>query len=321
LQSAPDQAFVSHSIRVVVAALTRPEAPGSLPEPLTKVQIAASLVECLLHALMGELLAIVYLEPVGADRCVVRPPVAADSLTITNSAQLAQRLQKLIEIGRGMPSTCLLGSRVQRLVCNCFAVLTEGSLRDHKFWEVIKQQAQLDRLLVSLLLDETRQPIRREIIEHIAVACSPSKLVRKPTKSVDGEMQDSSETMASENPVRVDMLATIWDTFVKIMPQTLEHAARSQEFFDIAHLVFQSVAEQSPKDLIYGEYLKQWSSVMLGHKTQEVSESPVMYPLSSLTLGKFVGREPVDHLILGFCRLLRSCLDLADSSNTGVDSL
>ncbi|KAH3559095.1 hypothetical protein KXW20_006175 [Aspergillus fumigatus] len=302
LESAPDQAFVSHSIRVIVAALTRPEAPESLPESPTKVQIAASLVECLLHALM------------------VRPPVAADSLTITNSAQLVQRLQKLIEIGRGMPSTCVLEARVQRLVCNCFAVLTEGSLRDHKLWEVIKQQAQLDRLLVSLLLDETRQPIRREIIEHIAVACSPSKLVRKPTKSVDGEKQYSSETMASENPVRVDMLATIWDTFVKIMPQTLKHAEQSQEFFDIAHLVFQSVAEQSPKDLIYGEYLKQWSSVMLGHKTQEVSESPVAYPLSSLTVGKFVGREPVDHLILGFCRLLRSCLDLADSSNTTIDS-
>ncbi|RHZ67719.1 putative ubiquitin C-terminal hydrolase [Aspergillus thermomutatus] len=284
-ESAPDHAFVSHSIRVVVAALTRPETPESLPESPTKVQIAASLVECLLHALM------------------VKPPAAADSLTITNSAQLVQQLQKLIEIGRGMPSTCLLGARVQRLVCNCFAVLTEGSLRDHEFWEVIKQHAQLDRLLVSLLLDESRQPIRREIIEHIAVACSPSKLVRKPTKAVDGEMQDASDTMASENPVRVDMLATIWDAFVQIMPQTLEHAEQSQEFFEIAHLVFQSVAEQSPKDLIYGEYLKQWSSVMLGHKTQE-----------------FVGREPVDHLILGFCRLLRSCLDLADSSNTGLDA-
>jgi ubiquitin carboxyl-terminal hydrolase 34 len=54
-QSAPDQAFVSHSIRVVVSALTRPEAPESLPESPTKVQIAASLVECLLHALMGKL--------------------------------------------------------------------------------------------------------------------------------------------------------------------------------------------------------------------------------------------------------------------------
>jgi ubiquitin carboxyl-terminal hydrolase 34 len=266
-------------------------------------------------------LAIVYLVLVNADRYIVKPPVAADSLTITNSAQLVQRLEKLIEIGRGMPSTCLFGTQLQRLVCNCFAVLTEGSLRDHKFWEVIKQQSQLDCLLVSLLLDESRQPIRREIIERIAVACSPSKLVRKATKAVDGEMQDASDTMASENPVRVDMLATIWDAFVKIMPQTLEHAEQSQEFFDIAHLVFQSVAEQSPKDLIYGKYLRQWSSVMLGHKTQEVSESPVMYPLSSLTLGKFVGREPVDHLILGFCRLLRSCLDLADSSNTGVDSL
>jgi hypothetical protein len=54
-QSNPDQTFVSHSIRIVIAALTRPEAPESLPESPTEVQIAASLVECLLHALMGKL--------------------------------------------------------------------------------------------------------------------------------------------------------------------------------------------------------------------------------------------------------------------------
>lgn len=186
-----------------------------------------------------------------------------------------QQLHALIDIGRAVSPNYLPGNRIHRLICNSFSIFTEASLRDPKFWEVIKEHAQLDQNLLSLLLCEKRSSIRREIIENIAVACSPSKLQKKLTKAVNGETQTSSDTQAAENPVRVDMLATLWGAFVKIMPQTLRYAEQSQEFFDIAHLVFHSIAEQSPGDLIYGEYLKQWSGIMLRHKTQEVSSTPL----------------------------------------------
>lgn len=38
-------------------------------------------------------------------------------------------------------------------------------------------------------------------------------------------------------------------------------------------------------------------------------------------LAKFVGRETVDDLILGFARLLELCLDLADTANVELDTL
>lgn len=42
--------------------------------------------------------------------------------------------------------------------------------------------------------------------------------------------------------------------------------------------------------------------------------------LSILTIVQFVGREPVDHVILGFARLLRLCLEIADQTDTRINA-
>ncbi|XHG03146.1 hypothetical protein AWENTII_006465 [Aspergillus wentii] len=281
LEASTNDGFVSHSVVVLNAALTRPEMSELANNP-TKILFATNLVECLLFALL------------------VKPPVAESASILSDPAPLVRQLVYFIEVGQQLPSTYLPQSGVHKLICNSFAVLTEGSLRDHKFWDVIKQHAQLDRLIFSLLLEENRQAIRKEIAENIAVACSPSKLLKKSGKPGQEELQGPP---ALENPTRIGILATIWDAFVQTLPQTLDYAQQSQEFFQVAMLVFQSVAEKSPRDLIFGEYLRQWSGIMLSHRTEE-----------------FVGREPVDHLILGFSRLLRSCLDLANSTNASIDT-
>lgn len=53
-QPSPNPEFVSHSIRVLVAALTRREMSESLADSPTKLLYATNLVECLLLALLGE---------------------------------------------------------------------------------------------------------------------------------------------------------------------------------------------------------------------------------------------------------------------------
>ncbi|KAE8393246.1 hypothetical protein BDV23DRAFT_149795 [Aspergillus alliaceus] len=282
LESSPNQAFVCHSVRVLVAALTRPEMCDSMSNCSTKLLFATSLVECLLYALL------------------VRPPLTSDASLVPDSTALVRQLLHLMEVGRHLSPGYLSELGIHKLICNSFAIMTEGAVRDPEFWTVIKQQTQFDHLLFSLLLEEGRQPIRKGISENIAVACSPSKLLKKPGKSETPELRAAT---ASENPARIDILATIWEAFVENFPRTLECVQQSQEFFDIAHLVFHSVAEKSPRDLMLSDYLKQWSTIMLNHQTEE-----------------FVGREPVDHLLLGFCRLLRSCLELAGSTNITVET-
>ncbi|RAL15100.1 putative ubiquitin C-terminal hydrolase [Aspergillus homomorphus CBS 101889] len=284
LESSPNQDFVSHSIKVLVSALIRPAMSVAFEESATKLMFATHLIECLLYALL------------------VRPARTADAPLISDAPALSKKLLECIDIARKQPPQISEPS-LFKLICHSFAILTEGSVRDFNFWSAVKQCTQFDTLLVSLLLDEYRQPIRKGIAENIAVVCSPSMLLKKQAKPARTELAESSDTSDFENPVRLDILATIWDAFTKIFPRTLDHASRSHEFFEVAYLIFRSVAEKSPQDLVFSQYLKQWSQIMLLHKTEE-----------------FVGRELIDDLILGFCRLLKACLDLANNTETAIDT-
>lgn len=263
---------MSHSIRVLVAASTQSEMSESLAGSPTKLLLATNLVDCLLLALLGEYICSFNLQWADhVDLLSVRASPVDDSSVISDPVPLVKQLVHFMDVGRHIPSTHLTEAGIQKLICNSFAVLTEGSVRDHGFWNVVKQQTEFDQLLFSLLLDESRQPIRKEISENIALVCTPVKLLRKTEGS--GEQQSTSP----EIPAQVDILGTIWEAFVQILPQTLDHAHKSQEFFEVVLLVFRSVAEKPSRELRFDEYLKQWSTIMLGHQTQEVcSACPIM---------------------------------------------
>ncbi|KAL2842484.1 hypothetical protein BJX68DRAFT_244747 [Aspergillus pseudodeflectus] len=284
LEPSPSEPFISHSIEVVVATLTRPEIMGSSALSRTHVQLAINLAECLYNALL------------------VKPAVAGDVLQIPDSGALVEQLLRLMAAGQNaFPSHAVELDRF-KLIWYTFGILIEGSVRDSSFWTTIKQQVQFEQLILSLLIEEQRHNVRKGVADHIGLVCSPSKQLKK-AKLPASEMQEARSTAISENPSRIDILGTIWDAFVLTFPRVLDFSNQSQEFFEIAHSVFSSVAEKSPRDLVFSDYLKQWSDIMLSHKTKE-----------------FVGREPVDHLIFGFSRLLRSCLEIANSSDIKIDT-
>ncbi|KAL4978597.1 hypothetical protein BDW66DRAFT_16203 [Aspergillus desertorum] len=284
LEPNPSEPLVSHSVRSVVAALTRRELSETLGTSTTSIQLAASLVECLLSAL------------------TVKAPVSGDVPIIPDTAALVTQLIRILDVGQGLRTVQISEFTIQRLVCCIFAIFLDGSLRDAGFWNATKQQVKFDQLLFSLLIQEFRQPIRKGISDIIFLICSPSKQFKKP-KLPASQAQEAREVALSENPTRIDIVATIWDAFVRTFSRVLEFPTQSQEFFEAAFIVFTSVAEKSPRDSIFSEYLKHWSSIMLSHRTNE-----------------FVGREPVDHIILGFSRLLKSCLDISASANITLDT-
>ena len=118
----------------------------------------------------------------------------------------------------------------------------------------------------------------------------------------------------------MDIISTIWSAFVQTLPDTAEYPELSQEFFEAALLVFHSIAEKSPHEVKFGEYLRHWADILLSHRTTEVW--PYMETIILLSDAvQFVGREPVDHMLLGSLRLVKACLDLADSNGTRVDTL
>lgn len=190
-----------------------------------------------------------------------------------------------------------------KLICHSFTCLIEGSARDHSFWGVAKQRVQFPELVFSLLLDESRQPIRAHVRGTINAACN-SRLSKKQTKPLDTDVPEVRDDSPVENPVRVDILATVWDALLQNFPHTLAYGHQSPEFFEVALEVFRSVVEKSPGDLIYSEYLKQWSDIMFKQPVKEL-----------------VGREVIDYVIFGFGRLLRLCLDAAHAHSVKVDTL
>lgn len=181
---------------------------------------------------------------------------------------LVEQLLNFLEIGRHLPATSLSPIGIQKLICNSFAVLADTSVRDLEFWTAVKRHAQLDQLLISLLLDEKRQGVRREISETIVVACSPIQMAKNPAKPSNGEVQKPTE--APENTLKTGVLTTIWDAFVRILPQAANFAPHSQEFFEVALLIFRLMGEKSLNDLRLSEYLKQWGDIMREHQTEQV---------------------------------------------------
>jgi ubiquitin carboxyl-terminal hydrolase 34 len=156
---------------------------------------------------------------------------------------------------------------IQRLICHSLSVLIDASIRRQDFWNVTKQHTRFEELIFSLLLDEKRQLIRRQVAEKITSTCNisaPKRSASVNASNVDLPNQPDDSTI-------VDIISTIWDAFVQNMQNTVRFAKQSQEYFSAAIWVFRSVAERGPQNADFSNYISIWSESMLSHETEEVS--------------------------------------------------
>lgn len=199
---------------------------------------------------------------------IVSRPSEDRAVVIPNPSSLVPRVLNLLQSGRNDSLTHQNITHTKSLVCSSFAVLIEGSLRDPEVWNAVKNHVQFDMLITSLLLDEREKLIRRDILERLKIISGPLKPLHVATKLAHAE-----EPAIAENPLRIDMLATIWNSIVRIIPKAREHATQSEEFFTGALWIFRSVAQRSCCEMMFNEYMKQWTDVLLEHDTEEVSTS------------------------------------------------
>lgn len=239
----------------------------SLTQDVLKLSLVVGALECCLTALAGKLMIVGFVSCEGYLLFYAAyRPVNESSVLIDNSAPFAKRLLDILESTRlsvPNPDTALL---LHKVICNSFALLIEGSIRDAEFWDAVKQQTQFAVIINALVLEDTRQGVRNDVSERIKIVCTPSKSPKKVANALEAPQPFSS----AEAPARIDMLATIWDALVQVIPSTPDFASQSSEFFKVALWVFQSVTEKSPKDMMFSHYLRQWSEVMFRHRTKEV---------------------------------------------------
>lgn len=201
--------------------------------------------------------------------------VETDSRVLFADPQpLITRLLDFIDVARSFdsPTSIQIG---RGLTCNSFAVLVEASLRDHTFWTTLKDLIAVKELVQSLLLEQHHQPSRNDVAERIKKACGLPKPPKKsPNSKVEGEGVVS--VYSTENPSHIDMLATIWQSLVNIIPNSLYFATQSSELFKVALSVFQSVTGSTHCDATLDRYVDEWSGVLferLSLRTEEVSRA------------------------------------------------
>ena len=177
---------------------------------------------------------------------------------------LTNRLLTLVSLDRNHASLPIEEATLQKLVSNSFATLIEASLRDKNMWDALKQNTQVQDLVFNLLLAEPRQGIRKEVAEIAFGLCGNS-----PAQKQDPNGDRTSTKLST--PLAIDIVAMLWASLTALFPRTLDYAQSSQEFFQVALIVFESVAVMSPGEVFYGEYLREWGNILLGHRTREVS--------------------------------------------------
>lgn len=192
---------------------------------------------------------------------------------------LVERLLDFITLGEQLTTAVLSENGIQKLICNSFAVLFKSAASDQRVWDALKQSNRTQQLLFTLLLSERRPAIRKGVTETIFAICGSPPPNKPPMKAMD--RKDPTIPARVPTATAVDVVATIWKSLSSILPQAGEYVAYSQEFFEVTIAVFQTVASLSPGDLIFGEYLRQWSEILLSYQTHEVCSPVTSAPRST----------------------------------------
>ncbi|KAK2762638.1 hypothetical protein FQN54_000811 [Arachnomyces sp. PD_36] len=300
LEAQPSQSFIAHSIQTLIAAITRPQMAEDLGGNQLKLLAACNYVECLLLALSGTAVYVPTLKTEGLPD-TAKPSTDDPQTCFSDPELLVKRLLGFISLDQELTTAVLSEAAIQKLICNSFAVLFKSAASDQHIWDAVKQHTQTEKLLFTLLLAERRPGIRKGVADTLFAICGSPPPNKPSAKAMD--RKETATPARIPTATAVDVVATIWKSLSSILPQAEEYATYSQEFFEVTIAVFQTVATLSPEDLIFGEYLRQWSEILLNHNTHE-----------------FVGRETVDFIVLGFTLLLKTCLDLAKNTSTSVDT-
>ncbi|TPX26244.1 hypothetical protein DIZ76_011705 [Coccidioides immitis] len=282
LEANPDQEFISRTIKNLATFLLHPEMSESLDSSLVKLTFACNFVDCLLAALTAK--------------------STADNSEpfFDDPSGLVTCLLKFVFLGKTTSQLPLAEFPLQKLISNSFAALLEASMHDKRVWEIFKQNTDMDDIVLTLLLRDPRSAVRQDIAGIIFALCGMSPSQKQSSKASPKELGLSEKL---ETTTGIDIVGTLWKSLTSLIPRSIEFPRTAQQFFEVALVVFQTVGSLSPEDLVFGDYLKQWGNVLLCHRSHE-----------------FVGREPMDCIVLGFAHLLKKCMELSQPKSIIADT-
>ncbi|KAF2652193.1 hypothetical protein K491DRAFT_66106 [Lophiostoma macrostomum CBS 122681] len=157
-------------------------------------------------------------------------------------------------------------------VWSAYGTILEASLHSRGVWEAFVNRSDVLALHKALLLMEPRKQLREHIVQSIASVCG-------------GDLPSTSPLSSSETAAR------FWAIISRVLPEAVRYPAQSEQLFDIAEQVFRTHDANDRDEQSLRSSLSCWSDLLLNYKHEE-----------------FVGRDEVDHVVLGFTKLLLSCI-------------
>lgn len=248
--------------------LLDPQLCESLENCHLKLTFACHFIECLLAALTG----IFFQSPFTNLSLTPLPVAKSDSESsetlFTDPPGLITCLLKFVFLGKSMSQVPLGEFQLQKLISNSFASLIEASMHDRRVWDAFKQSGKIKDIILVLLLDESRLGIRQDVAGIIFSFCGMSPTQKQYPKTYDKESKTSEKI---ETPTGVEIVGALWNALTALLPRSIEYVQTSQQFFEVALIVFHTVGNLSPEDMVFGDYLTQWGEVLLRHRSRQVS--------------------------------------------------
>lgn len=273
----PNSEFLEYSVRTITAAFTTP-APSDTEESL-RLQIAYVLTECLLLAL--------------------RAPVAtnASSAYISDPPSYAHSLMQMIT--QAQASTGLETARIEAclLVREPFAAMVEGTLHNEQLWDYLRSGPEFGRLLVKILLEDTRIDVRKSVADVIfALSGTPgTKVLSKP--------QDPRSARSRFPASKIDAsLVHWWNILVELLPEVVNKPSQCQQLFEVSLAVLHCVGKSLTATELCSCF-ESWSKLLTGYHHVEI-----------------IGRASNDHVVWGLTKLLNDSYQLLQAMSVDIST-
>lgn len=170
------------------------------------------------------------------------------------------------------------------IVYHCYASIVEASLHSRRIWEAFTGDDNIVNLHKALLLENPRQHLREYVVRVISSVCG-------------GALPPSSAITES------DTVTSFWTIISLVLPAATRFPAHCEQLLEIADQVFRKYDENNRNEETLRSYLSNWSDMLLAYNHVE-----------------HVGRDEVDFAVLGFTKLLLSCISSLRSFKKPLNS-
>lgn len=214
-----NEGALTRSTKLIVSALSDPDVLKQCPEGELRDSLALHLIDSLVMFL--------------------KEPILPTSIETLLNGTLLQRLLELLNCAKSVVTS----HNSVHLTWRCMEVILEGCLYNPALWSSFKSHLASSSLLQELLLEDSRQIIRKSVAKQIMAKCTFNPTLARVSTT--------------------EFSVAFWPMIVDLILQANQHTQRCEELFNLALALFKRIAETSLEFINLEDVARQWTSLLL----------------------------------------------------------